>query len=120
FDQCHRFNLAGALKLPHGFAFGLITSVHSGIPYNITTGFDNNHDTVANDRPSPANPNAPFTSLAIDGSSIGKIPGVLYDGASMASTSSTASTPGTLLALSVHRCSVSPTPLFRHGNSKHQ
>src|SRR2546422_278583 len=81
FDQRHRFNLAGVLKLPHGFAFGLITSVHSGIPYNITTGFDNNHDTVANDRPSLGNPNAPFTSFGIDGSFIGKIPGVLYDGA---------------------------------------
>src|SRR5947209_8086585 len=81
FDQRHRFNLAGVLKLPHGFAFGLITSVHSGIPYNITTGFDNNHDTVANDRPSLGNPNAPFTSFGIDGSFIGQIPGVLYNGA---------------------------------------
>src|SRR5437879_3645305 len=81
FDQRHRFNLAGVLKLPHGFAFGLITSVHSGILYNITTGFDNNHDTVANDRPSLGNPNAPFTSFGIDGSFIGQIPGVLYNGA---------------------------------------
>ena len=81
FDQRHRFNLAGVLKLPHGFAFGLITSVHSGIPYNITTGFDNNHDTVANDRPSLGNPNAPFTSFGIDGRFIGQTPGVLYDGA---------------------------------------
>src|SRR5713226_2832631 len=81
FDQRHRFNLAGVLKLPHGFGFGLITSVGSGIPYNITTGFDNNHDTVANDRPSLGNPNAPFTSFGIDGSFIGKTPGVLYDGA---------------------------------------
>ncbi len=81
FDQRHRFNLAGVLKLPHGFGFGLVASVSSGIPYNITTGFDNNHDTVANDRPSLGNPNAPFTSFAIDGSFIGKTPGVLYDGA---------------------------------------
>src|SRR5713226_4065502 len=81
FDQRHRFNLAGVLKLPHGFGFGLVASVSSGIPYNITTGFDNNHDTVANDRPSLGNPNAPFTSFGIDGSFIGKTPGVLYDGA---------------------------------------
>src|SRR5207245_3805356 len=81
FDQRHRFNLAGVLKLPHGFGFGLIASVGSGIPYNITTGFDNNHDTVANDRPSLGNPNAPFTSFAIDGRFIGQTPGVLYDGA---------------------------------------
>src|SRR3989475_7073752 len=88
FDQRHRFNLAGVLKLPHGFAFGLITSVHSGIPYNITTGFDNNHDTVANDRPSLGNPNAPFTSFGIDGSFIGQTPGVLYDGAKALSAGS--------------------------------
>src|SRR2546427_6570380 len=88
FDQRHRFNLAGVLKLPHGFAFGLITSVHSGIPYNITTGFDNNHDTVANDRPSLGNPNAPFTSFGIDGSFIGQIPGVLYNGATALSAGS--------------------------------
>jgi len=81
FDQRHRFNLAGVLKLPHGFGFGLIASVGSGIPYNITTGFDNNHDTVANDRPSLGNPNAPFTSFGIDGSFIGQTPGVLYNGA---------------------------------------
>src|SRR5713101_1443427 len=81
FDQRHRFNLASVLKLPHGFGFGLITSVSSGIPYNITTGFDNNHDTVANDRPSLGNPNAPFTSFGIDGSFIGQTPGVLYNGA---------------------------------------
>jgi len=81
FDQRHRFNLAGVLKLPHGFGFGLIASVGSGIPYNITTGFDNNHDTVANDRPSLGNPNAPFTSFGIDGRFIGQTPGVLYDGA---------------------------------------
>src|SRR5216684_1778512 len=81
FDQRHRFNLAGVLKLPHGFGCGLITSVSSGIPYNITTGFDNNHDTVSNDRPSLGNPNAPFTSFGIDGSFIGQTPGVLYNGA---------------------------------------
>src|SRR5712692_6147509 len=81
FDQRHRFNLAGVLKLPHGFGFGLVASVSSGIPYNITTGFDNNHDTVANDRPSLGNPNAPFTSFGIDGSFIGQTPGVLYNGA---------------------------------------
>jgi len=88
FDQRHRFNLAGVLKLPHGFGFGLIASVGSGIPYNITTGFDNNHDTVANDRPSLGNPNAPFTSFGIDGRFIGQTPGVLYDGAKALSAGS--------------------------------
>lgn len=81
FDQRHRFSFAGTLKLPHGFGFGLIASVRSGIPFNITSSFDDNHDTVANDRPSLGNPNAPFTSFAIDGGFIGKTPGVLYDGA---------------------------------------
>jgi hypothetical protein len=51
FDRRHRFNFAGILSLPAGLKIGTIASVSSGIPFNITTGFDNNHDTVANDRP---------------------------------------------------------------------
>lgn len=51
FDQLHRFKVLGTYELPYGFDAGLIFNAHSGFPYNITTGFDNNHDTVANDRP---------------------------------------------------------------------
>jgi len=51
FDRRHRLNLAGIFTLPWGLKFGTITSMSSSIPYNITTGFDNNGDGVARDRP---------------------------------------------------------------------
>lgn len=51
FDRRHRFKLLGTYELPHGVDAGLVVNLSSGIPYNITTGMDNNHDTVANDRP---------------------------------------------------------------------
>ena len=54
FDRRHRFNLAGIFQLPYGFKLGTITSISSGIPFNITTGSDTGDDSdnvVANDRP---------------------------------------------------------------------
>jgi len=50
-DARHRFNMIGVVALPRGFQTGLVLSVSSGLPYDITTGFDDNNDTVANDRP---------------------------------------------------------------------
>ena len=41
----------GAVALPQAFHLGLLLSVTSGAPFDITTGFDNNGDTVATDRP---------------------------------------------------------------------
>jgi hypothetical protein len=38
-------------RLPMGFAASAIFQATSALPYNITTGFDNNGDTVINDRP---------------------------------------------------------------------
>ncbi|PYT12041.1 MAG: hypothetical protein DMG59_24690 [Acidobacteria bacterium] len=81
FDQRHRFSFAGVFKLPWNFSVGCVATVYSGIPYDITTGFDNNKDTVANDRPSVGNPHAPFNSFAVDGSLVGGNGGILYDGA---------------------------------------
>ena len=51
FDRRHRLNLIGTLALPKAVRTGLVLSVASGLPYNITTGFDENRDTLANDRP---------------------------------------------------------------------
>lgn len=51
FDMRHRFTFAGYSDLPHGFRLGAIFSVHSGAPFNITTGADTNGDGVVNDRP---------------------------------------------------------------------
>ena len=39
-------------RLPAGFAFSTIFQMTSALPYNITTGFDDNGDTAINDRPS--------------------------------------------------------------------
>ena len=41
----------GTVVLPRDFRTGLVLSVASGLPYDITTGFDDNGDTMANDRP---------------------------------------------------------------------
>lgn len=38
-------------RLPRGFAISTIFQATSALPYNITTGFDDNEDTVINDRP---------------------------------------------------------------------
>jgi hypothetical protein len=51
FDYRHRLNLMGALSLPRAFQLGLLLSAQSGAPFDITTGFDNNGDTLATDRP---------------------------------------------------------------------
>jgi hypothetical protein len=51
YDRRHRFNLISIYHLPWDYRAGMILSMNSGIPYNITTGFDNNGDTVPNDRP---------------------------------------------------------------------
>ncbi len=81
YDQRHRFNLAGVLYLPGHFTLGCVVSLSSGTPYDITTGFDDNQDTVFNDRPTLGNPAAPFQSFGIDGSGVvGGTPGTLYDG----------------------------------------
>src|SRR5262245_28887530 len=52
FDQRHRFNFSGRLRAPLDFTLGARLALASGAPFNISTGFDNNCDTVANDRPS--------------------------------------------------------------------
>ncbi len=51
YDRRHRFNLVTTCRLAWGFRSGAVVNLSSGIPYNITTGFDNNGDTVLNDRP---------------------------------------------------------------------
>jgi len=51
FDQRHRFVYAGSLELPRKFWVGLLVTLASGKPFDISTGLDDNLDTVANDRP---------------------------------------------------------------------
>ena len=51
FDRRHRFSLAAIYRLPLTVRLSGIVSLSSSLPFNITTGFDDNQDTVANDRP---------------------------------------------------------------------
>jgi Carboxypeptidase regulatory-like domain len=51
FDERHRFNLLGAIKAGDWFDLGMTVTLTSGRPYSLTTGRDDNRDTIANDRP---------------------------------------------------------------------
>lgn len=51
FDRKHRFNFIGSFEFPYYTKLSAILAVASGLPFNITTGFDDNGDLVANDRP---------------------------------------------------------------------
>jgi hypothetical protein len=60
FDQRHRFSLLGTFTPPRDyFKLGISVSLYSGQPYNETTGKDDDHDGLANDRP----PGVPRNSL---------------------------------------------------------
>ncbi len=50
-DQRHRAALSGWYDMPWGFTFAADTTLASGLPYNITTGTDNNGDGTNSDRP---------------------------------------------------------------------
>ena len=50
-DRRHRLQLTTTAKLPKGFRLGIISSINSGRPFEITTGADDNADTEVNDRP---------------------------------------------------------------------
>lgn len=51
FDVRHRFRTIGTFKAGELFDLGAILSMHSGQPYTITTGRDDNRDGRATDRP---------------------------------------------------------------------
>ena len=50
-DRRHQFNFLGTALLHRWASFGLSASLLSGIPFNITTGRDDNRDGLAGDRP---------------------------------------------------------------------
>jgi hypothetical protein len=50
-DMRHFFSAFGNKRLIKGFSISAIVNATSALPYNITTGFDNNGDTIINDRP---------------------------------------------------------------------
>jgi len=51
FDVRHRAFIAGSIEVPYGFRLSPFIVINSGAPYNITTGQDNNGDSIFNDRP---------------------------------------------------------------------
>jgi hypothetical protein len=50
-DVRHRASVLFNMDLWRGFKISTVLNASSGQPYNITTGFDDNGDTVSNDRP---------------------------------------------------------------------
>ena len=51
FDQRHRFVLSGFYRAPFKINLGGVTTMASGLPYNITTGANNSGDGATTDRP---------------------------------------------------------------------
>jgi hypothetical protein len=51
FDIRHRAFIGGSISLPYTFTLSPFVVINSGRPYNITTGQDNNGDSIFNDRP---------------------------------------------------------------------
>jgi carboxypeptidase family protein/TonB-dependent receptor-like protein len=51
FDRRHQVTGAGIFNLPRAFKVATLFTLASGIPFDITTGADDNGDSVANDRP---------------------------------------------------------------------
>ncbi len=50
-DRLHKFDLLASSQPTRFFTLGVGLSLYSGKPVNITTGGDNNHDGILNDRP---------------------------------------------------------------------
>ncbi len=51
FDVRHRAFIGGNISLPRSFSLSPFVIINSGQPYNLTTGQDNNGDSIFNDRP---------------------------------------------------------------------
>jgi len=51
FDRLHQLTLTGMVDLPSSMRIGAVLALSSAPPFDITTGVDDNHDTVATDRP---------------------------------------------------------------------
>ena len=51
FDVRHRAFVGGSIEVPHVFRLSPFVMINSGRPFNITTGQDNNGDSIFNDRP---------------------------------------------------------------------
>lgn len=65
-DQRHRFFLFSNFTLWGGLRLGTTLQYNSAPPYNITTGFDDNGDTVINDRPAGVGRNSARGASRLD------------------------------------------------------
>jgi hypothetical protein len=63
FDIRHRLFLGGSFSLPKGIRLSPFMMANSGTPFNITTGQDNNGDSIFNDRPAYAPAGATGTNI---------------------------------------------------------
>lgn len=59
FDARHQFFVGGLINLPWKIRLAPFVNLRSSRPFNITTGRDNNLDTIINDRPSLVSPSTP-------------------------------------------------------------
>jgi hypothetical protein len=84
FDTRYRLFLYGTLNLPHTITASPIIILSAGTPYNITTGTDQNSDSVFNDRPAFGAPNGipagtpGSNTIAGCGSFVTPAPGTAY------------------------------------------
>jgi len=63
FDVRNRVFLGGSFSLPKGVRLSPFMIANSGSPFNITTGQDNNGDSIFNDRPAYASTGATGTNI---------------------------------------------------------
>jgi hypothetical protein len=65
FDVRHRLFLGGSFALPKGIRLSPFMMANSGSPFNITTGQDNNGDSMFNDRPGYASGRATGSRIVV-------------------------------------------------------
>ena len=65
-DTRHRFMSLANFPLGHRMRLGTSIRVQSALPYNITTGHDDNGDTISNDRPAGVTRNAGRGAALVD------------------------------------------------------
>lgn len=65
-DARHRFMAFGSMRLGRGLSTGLSATARSALPYDITTGHDDNGDTILRDRPTGITRNAGRGSALVD------------------------------------------------------
>jgi hypothetical protein len=71
-DRLHQLVVNFNWALPAGFQIAGLASARSGLPWNVTTGIDNNKDLVINDRPNVVVPSGnPLDKTTYDGTFVG-------------------------------------------------